>query len=377
MALQKGVSTLPEQETREALSRPSPRFCLQRVDFVPGFLKIFDEILSNASDQRLQYPEQVTSLAVYLDPRQGRIAIYNDGPGIEDKFHPEHQDHAIPLMLGTMFSSTNYEDELARSHAGVNGIGSKLTNIMSLWFRVINKHRSSLQATRYSWSHNMQSRDENAVPLPNSLNLSPGTLVEFHPDMAHFQIPLDCQSGWAIPPTYVSLLLKRVFDTAAYLRFAHPSLPLMVSLNGTPVTVPDLNTYLAWHQTVPASLAERYRPLSYVNVRDLWFLFSYPFSSRLSSSFSVRSRARWRWPSSPTSRASITSICACAMEPSTPTEGPITPACSSRFTRTCAKRSRRSKRMSPPPRTPVATRTTSSCSWCWRIPSGAPRTRNT
>ena len=262
------VRKLSEEQTQDALDgKGVPRFSVKQCTIIPGFLKIFDEILSNACDQRVQDPDKVTTISVIVDAARGFVAVYNDGGGIDDKFMPQYDDYSIPLMLGTMFAGTNYveRDGMERSHAGTNGCGSKLTNIMSSMMFVTNKHALDLHAKRYTWTDNMSVRFEERVTVENTFGLPSGTLVGYYPEMQRFNIPPDEKTGWVIPPMYAGLLLKRVFDATAYLRMATPG-PLTVNLNGNTINIPDLGSYFLWHQNIPVQVRPQFQPMTWVEV---------------------------------------------------------------------------------------------------------------
>lgn len=58
---------------------------------VPALVKIFDEILVNASDNRLRHPKTCNRLDIKIDPgsptRDPRIRIWNNGKGIPIQVH--------------------------------------------------------------------------------------------------------------------------------------------------------------------------------------------------------------------------------------------------------------------------------------------------
>jgi DNA topoisomerase-2 len=58
------------------------KFVLTNVEFSPGLIKIFDEILVNAIDHFTNYPKLVKSIDVEFNVETGEISVRNDGPGI-------------------------------------------------------------------------------------------------------------------------------------------------------------------------------------------------------------------------------------------------------------------------------------------------------
>jgi DNA topoisomerase-2 len=54
-------------------------FKLKKLDFCPAFYKVFDEILSNAADNKVRDPDGMTCIKVSIDAEAGKISVYNDG----------------------------------------------------------------------------------------------------------------------------------------------------------------------------------------------------------------------------------------------------------------------------------------------------------
>jgi len=98
------------------------------VNIVPGFYKIFDEILVNAYDQhaRLKDEKKKVKLVkeIHVDINADHISVMNDGEGIDVEIHPEHQIYVPELIFGNLLTSANYEKK-NKTTGGKNGIGSK------------------------------------------------------------------------------------------------------------------------------------------------------------------------------------------------------------------------------------------------------------
>ena len=75
----------------------------------PGLLKIFDEILVNAVDNKQRSPE-MTTIKVTVDKEAGLITVYNDGNGIPVVMHPEFDMYVPSLIFGQLLSGTNFDD---------------------------------------------------------------------------------------------------------------------------------------------------------------------------------------------------------------------------------------------------------------------------
>ena len=75
----------------------------------PGLLKIFDEILVNAVDNKQRCPEMST-IKVSVNRESGVITVFNDGDGIPVVMHPEYNVYIPSLIFGQLLSGTNFDD---------------------------------------------------------------------------------------------------------------------------------------------------------------------------------------------------------------------------------------------------------------------------
>ena len=104
----------------------------RQMTFVPGLYKIFDEILVNATDNKVRDPTMVT-LRVDIDPEAGCVRVYNDGNGIPVEMHKEEgvcpRAHLRPPAHVLQLRRQREE-----GHGRRNGYGAKLANIFSKEF---------------------------------------------------------------------------------------------------------------------------------------------------------------------------------------------------------------------------------------------------
>jgi DNA gyrase/topoisomerase IV subunit B len=100
-----------------------------------GFYNIFNEILTNASDQILRTREyekkdktvQITkTIKVSLDKETNIISVFNDGDGIPVVEHEEKKIMVPELIFGHLLTSSNYDKEKKKIWGGKNGLGSKV-----------------------------------------------------------------------------------------------------------------------------------------------------------------------------------------------------------------------------------------------------------
>ena len=75
----------------------------RQMSFVPGLYKIFDEILVNATDNKVRDPSMVT-LRVDIDQEAGCIRVYNDGNGIPVEINKEEGVYVPELIFGHLLT---------------------------------------------------------------------------------------------------------------------------------------------------------------------------------------------------------------------------------------------------------------------------------
>ena len=125
----------------------------QKMSYVPGLYKIFDEILVNAADNK-QRDSSMNELKVDIDRDACRISVYNNGKGIPVVVHKEHgiyvpelifgasrppvlarpphprrnaaapSPHRPPPCAGHLLTSSNYDDSQKKVTGGRNGYGA-------------------------------------------------------------------------------------------------------------------------------------------------------------------------------------------------------------------------------------------------------------
>ena len=115
----------------EELWVPDPETYMMKkkmVEYSPGFMKIFDEVLTNATDHSFRHPE-VTQIKINYSQETGEISVYNNGPGIPVVEHQEHKMYVPELIFGHLLTGSNYDDSDDRTGAGRNGYGSKCNSL--------------------------------------------------------------------------------------------------------------------------------------------------------------------------------------------------------------------------------------------------------
>eukprot|EP00758_Cryptobia_borreli_P006433 Tbor_TRINITY_DN5155_c0_g1::TRINITY_DN5155_c0_g1_i1::g.26250::m.26250/K03164/TOP2; DNA topoisomerase II len=154
----------------------------------PGLLKIVDEILVNAADNRLSTPTDGTTsqtfIKVLFDKETGRITVSNDGNGIPIVKHKDHNLWIPEMIFGHLLTSSHYENDPESVAAGRHGYGAKLTNIMSSEFTVTCHWKDKVFIGK--WSDNMQKCDINVSSREYSNESF--TEVSFVPEYDRFMV---------------------------------------------------------------------------------------------------------------------------------------------------------------------------------------------
>lgn len=130
---------------------PNPHEINQKqISYTPALYKIFDEILSNAADNK-QRDAGMTTIKATLSPKS--VSIYNDGRGIPVVIHKTEQVYVPTLIFGSLLTSSNYDDSTVKVVGGRNGYGAKLANIFSTSFTV--ETSDGVHSFSQTWKGNM------------------------------------------------------------------------------------------------------------------------------------------------------------------------------------------------------------------------------
>ncbi len=99
------------------LDNKSEKIINKFVKWNPGIYKIFDEIVTNASDE-CQRNKAVKNIKINFDIKNNSISVFNDGSGIPIEIHKEHNIYVCELIFGNLLSSSNYNDYKKKINGG-------------------------------------------------------------------------------------------------------------------------------------------------------------------------------------------------------------------------------------------------------------------
>jgi len=220
----------------------------------PGFLKLFDEIISNSVDEHKRSGKINTiKVTTTLDT----ITIWDNG-GIPVVQHPEHKVWIPELIFSNLRAGSNFNDDEGRTVAGTNGVGASLVNIFSKRF-VIDTADGKNRLLQ-TFTNNMANR----TPAKISRSSQGFTEITYVPDLARFEMKEINASNW-------KMMRKRVIDIAA----ANPGLKL--EFNGEKFKFKTFKEYVdlyvkdsIWEKSKDWEFAmgvskEGYQSISFVN----------------------------------------------------------------------------------------------------------------
>jgi DNA topoisomerase-2 len=113
-------STKPHQSSEYFLE--AGKFQKEEIEFNPGFLKLFDEIVSNSVDESKRN-KALDTIVVNVNDQTNEITIWDNG-GIPVVQHTEHKQWIPELIFSNLRAGSNFDDTQSRTVAGTNGVGS-------------------------------------------------------------------------------------------------------------------------------------------------------------------------------------------------------------------------------------------------------------
>jgi len=158
--------------------------------YSPALLKIFDEILINAADNK-QRDKKMSLIDVNIketklpNKQKGlKISVRNDGKGIPIEMHSTEKMYIPELIFGHLLTGSNFDDSQSRLTGGRHGYGAKLTNIFSKSFEIETYDSKKKKKYKQRWEDNMKKS------YPPTIEKSDGqsdyTIVTFEPDLERF-----------------------------------------------------------------------------------------------------------------------------------------------------------------------------------------------
>lgn len=170
----------------------------EELTYNPGFLKLFDEIISNSVDE---YKRNGKITIIKVTVSKGEITVFDNG-GIPVIKHTDHKLWIPEMIFSNLRAGSNFDDDESRTVAGTNGIGATAVNIFSKKFTVVTADGKSKFSQVFS--DNMANRTQASI-TESSQNF---TQISYEPDFARFGLS-------EIDDAHFKMIRKRIIDIAA------------------------------------------------------------------------------------------------------------------------------------------------------------------
>lgn len=203
----------------------------EKIKYVPGFLKCFDELIVNARDAS-ENDDTCDTIKVEFNQEENFIKVWNNGmKGIPVENHPKFKTLVPAMIFGEMLTSSNYDDNQKRTTGGRNGYGAKLANIFSKEFTVEVGDCNNKKKFKQTWKNNMS--ETSKAKVTNYSKNSGYIEVTFHPDLEKFGLK-------NLDDEHYKLFYRRAIDIAGTSR-------IKVFFNGKKIQINNFKKYIEYY----------------------------------------------------------------------------------------------------------------------------------
>jgi DNA topoisomerase-2 len=194
----------------------------RELTYNPGFLKIFDEIITNSVDESKREGSKLNTIKVTI--KNDVISVWDNG-GIPVIKHQEHNEWIPEMIFSNLKAGSNFDDDDSRTWAGTNGVGSVLVNIYSTKFTI--STCDGKNQFNQTFTNNMRDRTEAKVVKGTKKH----TEITFATDFEKFGLT-------NIDQDHYKMIEKRIYDLAA----CNPS--LKIYFNGDLINLNSFEDYI-------------------------------------------------------------------------------------------------------------------------------------
>ena len=200
----------------------------EELTYNPGFLKLFDEIISNSVDEHKR-SGKINQIKVVI--KDNLISVWDNG-GIPVVQHPEHKVWIPELIFSNLRAGSNFNDDEGRIVAGTNGVGASLVNIFSNKFKI--ETADGKKRLVQLFTKNMSVKGVAKI----SASSQGFTEISYEPDLSRFEMK-------ALDEAHIKMMRKRVIDIAA----SNPGLKL--EFNGEKFRFKNFKEYVELYVQAP------------------------------------------------------------------------------------------------------------------------------
>ncbi len=194
------------------------------ITWIPGFIKIFDEIITNSVDfSKTEDGKHLKNIKVNIDKFSGEISVADDG-GIVVEKHKQY-DQWVPELIFELMAGSNFDDTDESELSGQNGEGAGLSLVFSKSFTV----ETCDGKNQFIQLHTDNSRSRYDPQIKP--NTKKRTIITYTPDFEKLGMT-------HIDDGNYKKLVKRVVDVAG----CNPH--LNVFLNGQRIVIKSFEDYI-------------------------------------------------------------------------------------------------------------------------------------
>ncbi|KAL3807364.1 hypothetical protein ACHAXA_001702 [Cyclostephanos tholiformis] len=258
----KADSSSPQETDVSADTATSIPWAMRRenLPLVPALLKVFDEILVNASDNHVRHPGSCDRIDVVIHrggdastSMRPYISIANNGRSIPVQVHEKENMYVPELLFGHLLTGSNFNDDQRTLTGGRHGYGAKLTNVFSKEFvvEIRDGTRGKVRTYKQVWEDNMRVCHEAEIDVETKKSMHGDktdqydyTKISFVPDLARLT---NDPNTTILPEEEYKLMRRRVVDIAGC-----SGGKLAVTLNGEPINVSGFEEYVSLFRRQPS-----------------------------------------------------------------------------------------------------------------------------
>jgi len=170
----------------------------KELTYINGFLKLFDEIITNSVDESKRHGSKLKTIKVSV--KDDTISVWDDG-GIEVLRHKSYGGWLPEMLFSETKAGSNFNEDDERTWSGTNGIGSVCVNIFSKKFTI-----STCDGKNHFYQIFSNNMRERTTPVIKKHKIN-HTEITYLPDYERFGL-------LGLDDSHFQLIKKRVIDVA-------------------------------------------------------------------------------------------------------------------------------------------------------------------
>lgn len=213
------------------------KMILKDIEYLPAFLKLFDEIISNSVDESKRIGSKLNIIKVNV--KDNFISVWDNG-GIPTVIHKDKNQYVAEMVFSSLRAGSNFDDSDDRIVVGTNGLGSVLVNLFSKEFIV-----SSCDGKKSFYQEFKNNMSERTKPKISNSKTN-HTEIKFLTDFDRLTLT-------HIDEIHYSLIYKRTLDLAGI----NPHIKFY--FNDEKIDVPTFQDYVKLYTPSPIFETSKHR----------------------------------------------------------------------------------------------------------------------